>query len=156
MFWSSAQQPWGWMAFFFPPSFSPPSPFSQLSIQATASPWLWLLEDVWAAEALVRLLRLSFTCFEKCYRISNTHLKPSFQISPLNIMKKNILMFFIRYSWHNSFSWDCWKEICRPWSNIYILFPYIPIMKIPDQGKGADYQQQLWRLYVPAPKRTEI
>lgn len=60
--------------------------------QARASPLPWLLDDIWTAEALVRLLRLSFTCFEKCYRISNTHLKPNFQITPLNIMKKNIFM----------------------------------------------------------------
>lgn len=64
--------------------------FPKRCAQARASLMLWLLDDVWTAEALVRLLRLSFTCFEKCYRISNTHLKPSFQITPLNIMKKNI------------------------------------------------------------------
>ena len=66
--------------------------FPKCCTQARASPLPWLLDNVWTAEALVRLLRLSFTCFEKCYRISNTHLKPSFQITPLNIIKKNIFM----------------------------------------------------------------
>lgn len=72
---------------FFPPFF-----FPKHSTQAGAFPLPWLLDEVWTAEALVRLLRLSFSCFEKCYRISNTHLKPSFQITPLNIMKKNIFI----------------------------------------------------------------
>lgn len=66
--------------------------FPKHCIQAGAFPLPWLLDEVWTAEALVRLLRLSFSCFKKCYRISNTHLKPSFQITPLNIMKKSIFI----------------------------------------------------------------
>lgn len=32
----------------------------------------------------------------------------------------------------------------------------VPTMKIPIQGKGANYQWQLWNLYVPVPKSREI
>lgn len=99
--------PEGELPFFFfiqfPHHILPPFPLSPPAtlkpcIQAPAFPFHWLLEDIWTAGALVALLKLSFNCFEKHYRISNIYLKPRFQISLLNIIKKGTFIFFIRYS----------------------------------------------------------